>query len=343
MKKLFTLSKYKKWHKNHLRKSGRKKAKRKNHKPTIKSLYSTPKRKYTRPRKSFHKTGRRRSPIIAPIDLRLLENPEDCLQFFSQIRKKEAISTDGNYKYVEISIKGIKKIDYSTISILKAIGDELKYNKINLRGDFPIDENCMDLIEKSGFLNTMVNEFGQPFSKLTKSEMLFFEKGQGRFTDKDNRTISRVVKEIMIHLTGKDAYCQDIRTILLEICANSIEWSEAENKQWLLGVIYEEKKVIITITDVGKGIIKTLKIKFGKFMKDAFKMLTNDQILFGAFNQKYGSKSEKVNRNKGLPAIKSRFDQGKIQELKVLTNNAILHFDRMKDSRILKKRKLQTS
>lgn len=55
-----------------------------------------------------------------------------------------------------------------------------------------------------------------------------------------------------------------VKTIILEICGNSIEWSGTDNKQWLLGVKYESDRVIFTVTDVGKGILETLYRKFGK-------------------------------------------------------------------------------
>jgi len=45
-----------------------------------------------------------------------------------------------------------------------------------------------------------------------------------------------------------------------------------------------------------------------------------------------------VNRNKGLPAIKSGFDDGLLKNLKVLTNNVILHFDNGNDSKSINKK-----
>ena len=84
--------------------------------------------------------------------------------------------------------------------------------------------------------------------------------------------------------------------------------------------------VIFTITDVGKGILKTLNRKFKQKITD-FITKESDDILKGAFIKKYGSKSKQVNRNKGLPAIKGGFDDGVLKDLKVLTNDVILHYD----------------
>lgn len=72
-------------------------------------------------------------------------------------------------------------------------------------------------------------------------------------------------------------------------------------------------------------------------MGDALNRRSSDEILKNAFVRKYGSRSHKVNRNKGLPSIKNGFDSGVIKNLKVLTNNVILHYGKDIDSKVLNK------
>jgi hypothetical protein len=269
---------------------------------------------------------RKATTVVAPSDLRLLINTKACLEFFERLRKTSSIKSKRGSSFVEVSMSNTTEIDYSTISVLTALSDHLKYHRVSLRGDFPHDPACKKLLVDSGFLNTMLDENGRPFRKSPKSEMLFFQKGTGRFTSKDNMNISNAVNHIVKHLTGDEGFCQSIRTILLEICGNSIEWSGAENKQWLLGVRYHEDHVIVTVTDVGHGILKTLNRKWGATIADYFSR-SSDEILLRAFHQKYGSSSRMVNRNKGLPFIRSTFERGRIRELKVITNDVVLHFD----------------
>ncbi len=165
--------------------------------------------------------------------------------------------------------------------------------------------------------------------------MIFFEKGCGILSFEDNKKISSLVKDVVGHLTGDYKYSLPVKTIILEICGNSIEWANTENKQWLLGVKYDLDKVIFTVTDVGKGILETLYRRFKKRFFDTFR--SNDEILKGAFEKKYGSSTQEVNRNKGLPAVKANFECGTIDRLKVLTNNVILHFDDESSSATLPK------
>jgi len=261
----------------------------------------------------------------APSDLRLIENTIGCLSFFRDLRSEEYQTRKHYTKFVTMSLKNVVAIDYGTISILTAINDEFKFKKIILKTILPTQADCHQFMIESGYLNNLVNEKGKPFPKTEKSDMIFFEKGSGVLLAEDNIKISSLVKNVVKHLTGISKYCLPIKTVILEICGNSIEWSGTESRQWLLGVKYESDKVVFTVTDVGKGILETLYIKFSKKFFEPFR--SKDNILKEAFDKKLGSNTQEVNRNKGLPAIKSNYEKGIVQKLKVITNNVILHFD----------------
>lgn len=271
--------------------------------------------------------------VFAPIDFRVFSNTNDCLLFFRNIRLKSFISKLGKYKFVSISLKNVKYIDYSTISILSAIMDELLTLGIVIRTNFPKDEALVKQMYDSGLMNKMRTLKGDPFKKSTKSNLLQFEKGTGILDIKEIKSITETVKQIVGHLTGKEGHCPFIRDILMEMCGNAIEWSEAKNQQWLLGIKYENDKVILTILDLGKGIIKTLNKKFPRKIEDLLKLKPRHEVLLGAFEKKYGSKSNKANRNKGLPLIKKTFESKKIRGLKVLTGAVVLDFEFASNSR----------
>jgi len=319
MKKLYTTSRYKRRHNRMLRK-----IQRRLHSRRITTLYK--KRVSIANRKPYY-VDDLKSTLNAPDDLRLMENTKDCLNFFTNLRSEKYLSQRNGNRFVSISLKDVKQIDYGSISILTAISDDLKFKKITLQGNFPIDIGCKQSIIGSGFLNHMYDPRGRAFPKAKKSELIFFEKGCGKLSIKDNIAISNTVKRVVEHLTGKFSQCLAVKSIILEICGNSIEWGGTDNRQWLLGVKYESDKVIFTVTDVGKGILETLHRKFRKALQDLFTGKSNAEILSGAFDQKYGSSTQEVNRNKGLPAVKYNFDNGSILNLKVLCNDVVLHFD----------------
>ena len=321
MKKLYTTPEYKEWNKRRLQNLEKKLRKKRLAEEREKSP-GKPKKQ-----KKIHDIDDIRLPFNAPSDFRLIENTEKCLLFFRNIRSEEYISTRRNIKFVIMSLKEVELIDYASISVLTAISDDIKYKGIILKGDLPDDTTCKKFMEDSGYLNHLFDSKGKPFNKSEKSDLIFFEKGSGILSDDDNRKISTLVKNVVNHLTGESRYCLPVKTIILEICGNSIEWGGTDNKQWLLGVKYEEENVIFTVTDVGKGILETLHRKYSKKLIEDFTRKKNDQILMGAFDKKYGSSTKEVNRNKGLPSVKAKFEQETINNLKVLTNNVILHFD----------------
>ena len=320
MKKLYTTPEYKKWHKRRLVKLEKKFRK--------KRVRQYAQQKLEKPRKSNkHQVNDIKLPVVAPSDLRLIEKTSDCLAFLRDLRNEDFQSKKGQFKFVVLSLKNVTQIDYGTISILTAIIDDLKYKQILVRGDLPVNQECKKFMIDSGYLNNLFDDNGKPFKKAEKSEMIFFEKGCGMLSENDNKKISLLIKNVVNHLTGSENHCLPLRTIILEICGNSIEWGNTENKQWLLGVKYETEKIVFTVSDVGKGILETLHRKFKHELTDTFTMKSNDEILKGAFDKKYGSATQEANRNKGLPAVKINFQQGTISALKVLTNNVILHFD----------------
>lgn len=272
-------------------------------------------------------------PIDAPSDMRLLENTVKCLDVFRELRSDAALSKNGGTKFVVLNLRHVTQIDYGSISVLTAISDDLKYKGVIVRTFFPDDMECRKVLYESGYYNHLYDENGRQFKKAPKSDLLFFEKGSGVLSESDNVRISNMIKAVVNHLTGESKHCLAVRTIILEICGNSIEWSGTDSRQWLLGVKYEEQKVVFTVTDVGKGILDTLNKRFSLILQDIFTLKSPHDILKGAFDRKYGSTTQEVNRNKGLPAVKTHWEQGTINHLKVLTNNVILHFDNDKLSK----------
>ncbi|TRZ45135.1 hypothetical protein [Robertkochia solimangrovi] len=325
MKKYFKKSKCKKIHDRRAKRIGASPSRTKKYNPDRLPFYQ-------RYKYDFIKA----EPVVAPENICLLSETKGCLQFFTELRKVKSISKIGRECFVEMDLSEVKKFDYSSICVLIAIIRDLKSKKIFLRGNYPKDELCKKQIIESGLLTFMYDKNGNPFKKSEKSDLLFIEKGAKILKREDNIIISETIKNAVKHLTGEDKHLPKLRTILLEICGNSIEWGGTLNKQWLFGVKYEEEKAIFTITDVGKGILKTLNKKWKDKLSDVFTLNPDDEILKGAFVKKYGSSSHKINRNKGLPSVKNGFDKGVIKNLKVLTNNVILHYGDQESSEVLK-------
>jgi hypothetical protein len=279
-------------------------------------------------------------PISPPADFRLMVNTEPCLAFFKELRDSSTVGVYGYRKFKILNIKHIQQVDYAAISVLIAIQDDLRDANITVRGDMPFNTDCYNFLVGAGYLDNLYDGNGRRFPRSPTSELIVFEKGDLKLEYAEMKNITSVVKKVVHHLTGTENYCQAVKTIILEMCANSIEWSGTTNKRWLFGVHLCESKVVFTVTDVGQGILATLNREFAKKLEDwIFK--DQAQILMGAFDRKYGSSTKEANRNKGLPSIKANFETGKISNLKVLTNNVLLQFESTTDYKIFKNNKFR--
>lgn len=258
----------------------------------------------------------------APVDFRFLVNTKECAVFFKRIRKA---GTSG-IRHYRINMENVQHIDFASTMMLSAIGEELLNKGCSLGGNSPKRPECESYLKESGFFNKLFDQNGRRFASSTASEFITVERGQYKLTSQHYRAFRELVLHVKQHLLGQTTNTRMHNTIIKEICANSVEWSEADKSQWTLGAKFESDKVIIVALDLGKGILEKLFIDYWEHLKNLISFKTDASILFGAFEQKYGSTALESNRNRGLPCVKAAMDDGYIKNLKVVTNNSIIDF-----------------
>lgn len=324
MKNIYRSTKYKNWKRTVGLKAVRLRNRRKERSSAFKRLGKTVKK------------WQNFNPIIAPSNFSFTENPEECSRFFNLIRNRNNHYYKDGYYFVGLELQHINKIDYCSVSVLKALLDEFKSKQVQVQGSLPKNQHCNKFLQESGFYDGLIPlSHNKPFRFKGNHDRIMFTKGAGSLSKDEDKKVVDILKRIRKHLTGENKHCPQLRTIILEICGNSIEHSESYNKQWTLGVKYEPDYVTITLLDMGKGIIKTLYKTLGQKFED-FLFKSEMQILEGAFNKKYQSKTQDTNRNKGLPVIKERLNEGFIKNIVVITNNVLLNFDSDRESKKFK-------
>jgi ABC-type transporter Mla MlaB component/anti-sigma regulatory factor (Ser/Thr protein kinase) len=317
------------WHENCMRKKRRTKKKiRSNHirRKSRKFKYNDKKQKDN----SFFNKNEITLPISSHFSL--LESPEEVISFIKRIEE----TTKGNHiKKIKFDLSEIVSIDMGAICLLLSKMNELSGKGIRYWGTFPKDNDCKQFIEDSGFLDRMRDiSSGKPFPRTNKNMIL------NRGSDKtDNTQIAKEIRKAVKHLTNEENNYKPIYSIVQEICANSIEHAneQVHEKNWLFTTSYLENRVIFTMTDIGEGILKTIKRKISKRIKELNDNPTD--ILMNAFDKKYESRTEESNRNKGLPKIRKIAGEEYIENLIVITNNVLLDFDNQSQ----RTKKLQTN
>ena len=173
---------------------------------------------------------------------------------------------------------------------------------------------------------------GSPFSR--KNKNLILNRG---FDKTDNAATAKEIRKAVEHITGKQGYFKPIYSIAQEICANSVEHANEKiyKKNWLFSSSYLNDEVVFTMTDIGDGILKTLKRKLMKQIQDGLFKDSVD-VLVNAFEKQYESRTQDPNRNKGLPKIYKVSSEKYIKNLIVVTNNVFLDFDNPEKSKMLR-------
>lgn len=278
----------------------------------------------------------RRPPevLAAPKDFRLLHNTEECVNFFKKVRSRNNAVMNYGRMEIRIDLSRIDYIDFASTMMLDAICEELaSVNPVcNVYGTSPLRDDCRQYLLDSGFLNNKYNEFGRKYPDMGQSANIKIERGQTRLEDSDIQKVVDIEKRICKHVTGVEGKEFAHINMIKEICGNTVDWSGAVHDQWIYGTKFEDDKVIVVALDLGKGILESISRKFSALIKDMLESNSHVEILEGAYERKYGSKSGKPNRNRGLPSIKYANEKGQTKDLVVITNNVLLDFTNKNNS-----------
>lgn len=262
--------------------------------------------------------------ISAPVNFCLLQNPLECTAFFSKMRQ-EYRSKSHSSIILDLDCSKVESLDFPTVILFKAVIRELRNKGVLVKGTLPDNIDCKRYFVDAGFLKNMYDSAGHKFKDPGKSVILKIEKGNGMLTLQQSMAISELLYASTDYLLGHKVPLPKLKSVLKEICGNSIEWGEAYNKFWMIGAKYDEDRVVFVAVDLGQGILNSLRRKFTTLVIDW--LTKSDQaVLEGAFDRKYGSKSEDINRNNGLPSIKGLSIDNLVDNLCVVTNNVLLNF-----------------
>lgn len=309
------------------KKSTKKKLQYNIQKKNKKKFFSEPK-----PKRNKLFQPQKKVTISAKANFTLLEYAENVLSF---IKNLEDVISKNKYKIIVFDMKQVLKIDIGCISILLSKINKLTQKKIQTICNLPTNIACKKMFFESGFSDHMRDLQGKKINYSRTNKNLMINRG---FDKTSNETIGLAIKNSVKHLTGKEESFRPLYSIAQEMCANSIEHANEHHKNWLFSVWYkDENNVCFTMTDIGSGILRTLKRKFSQTINDLL-LKDNIKILNRAFEKKYSSITKDINRNKGLPKIKSISDKKYINNLVVITNNVLIDFSNKINSRVLNKK-----
>lgn len=338
MKKYFNSSKFKRYNNKRKRKSFKKKyyfilnSKRKN-------LFKNSIRKFD----SLHNSNYIINREIKPIELHSgkelsLSNGTATIRLINKLnlagKKLLEIKAAGNTKKIIIlNLKQLEFIDFSSSCAIKATIDTLSDQNIQAQIKTPVNSDVYQKLANTRFFDGFVDVQGKRIKSNTDTER--YEITEGDSTSEGDKTPIIDILTNCSEFLKRD--CLYMEPIIGEIIENTISWSGY--RKWFFSVYKKEDKVLFTILDLGIGILEKYK------EDDYYSLRTYDyhlykeliykkphEFLSTAFFKKIGSSSGERNRNKGLPFIYDNFTRNALPDLRVITNEATVYFERIEKS-----------
>ncbi|HBL75161.1 MAG: hypothetical protein A2W90_05780 [Bacteroidetes bacterium GWF2_42_66] len=264
----------------------------------------------------------RQKTYRAPPNFSLLENTEGVLKFINNFKNVKSYEKLFDTLYLDMS--DITNVDIGAISLLLSAQFDISFYDFNFIGKLPLDQKSHEFFHNSGYLNHMRKLNGESFA-VNNNHDLILKLGREHTR---NESVGKAILQAVYFLTGSRDNYPPAYSLIMEMAPNAIEHAYEENKHWMLGMHCDEENKIVsfTFTDNGTGIINTLNRKYPVELRDKI-LGKNVEVLQDAFNKKYGSRTNEINRNKGLPRIKKISEDGKINKLLLITDNVYLDFE----------------
>ena len=257
----------------------------------------------------------------APSYFDIKKYPEEVINFINKVHKKVH---ELDYKCrVSFELNDILITDNGAIGMLLTLINTLSNKGVKSYGNYPASEEPRTKFLNTGFFDYVKIIQGK---KINATDKFIVQNGRDKT---NNSMVGKEIRRAIKYLTGVEESYKPLYSLIGEMISNSIEHANyhKKDKNWLLSMHYETDKVVVMVTDIGKGIMSTMRKKFKQRFKDTISFLSEVKTLYNLFDRKYQSSTFENNRNKGLPLIKDNFDNNFISNLCVITNNVYLDFN----------------
>lgn len=282
-------------------------------------------RQRERDQKFIQRTFASYKHIEAPKCLSMIENTEGTLAFISELEN----SLNRSEK-VFVVLRHVDKIASGAIVVLLSIMIKFKDKGVAFNGDHPKNVIARQNLANSGFFERLYQQDGDAYSIRGRG---------GIFThaDKvvDSRLSDELIQKVSTLIWGQPYRCTGVQQVYIELMQNTNNHASLRGPNehhWYTTVTYnhKKKKACFSFIDYGVGIIQSInKNEKGKFWNalsrimnllrprnngDFLRLLLDGSVHKTATGHYY--------RGKGLPGIYKAFQDNKISNLVVITNDA---------------------
>ena len=262
--------------------------------------------------------------IVAPKIFSISKNSDETLEILERIKTH---CSDSNKK-VLLDMREIEKVDIDVLMYLKYIVYEIKVKKMKkcvMSFIPPKNKILRKFINSTGFVsyykrNRLIDNFKEEFSQYKKENSI--TSGEEGLSFKINFTKKNIDRKGITFLYN----------MLSEMMENTklhayTDTDNIEHKDWFIFAEKINNRIAYVFLDVGLGITETIKRK----ISDTFTWKTKSKMLLSALKGEKRTRTKKVYRGKGLPYIFTLQSEGKIKNLRIISNNACFNLNDNED------------
>lgn len=267
----------------------------------------------------------KRYEFPAPLIFSISENPVDTIEYFNRLLSFVSDKRNRN-KRVHIDISRVNKLTSDALMYLLAIVNDLKNEeKINIHfsGNEPVDANIRTIFAESGFYD---------FVRYQGSKLLTRNKNNIQIVsgEKCDTEVAKKISDFVCEKGGLSIrQCKFLYNIVIELMSNTNKHAYEGNEfllpHWYCFAKYDKDEEAITFTfmDTGSGIPTTVCKRLSE-KASVFNIRTDNEFVISALNGEARTATKLSYRGKGLPTIREFCSTGKIKDLYIITNKAVV-------------------
>lgn len=228
-------------------------------------------------------------------------------------------------KSLYIDISKIKVLTIDALMYLLAMINNLKRNfqsNYTFSGNMPNDPNIKDLLIKSGFFQ-YVRYTGKGFLERNADNVQIVS-GENVAT-----AVAKKISDFVCTKAEIDKReCAFLYNMMIELMSNAHNHAYNQQRsviypQWYCFADYNTTTNVVSFTfmDTGEGIPTTVKKKFTERL-DFLKLKGDNTYVVSALKGEFRTETQKSYRGKGLPKIREFCRKSKIQNMRIITNQA---------------------
>jgi hypothetical protein len=275
---------------------------------------------------------RKYTTIEAPRNFSFVNNTEEVIEFFDKMH-----DLFRNKKSVELDTSKCTSLTADTMTILiSRLKDRSFTMGRSYRGNEPDDPKLRFIFAHSGF-------YDHVHAPRRRDKAQNF----GSIERKKSKIVESPTAKALIHfatttLFGQRRKLGGVYRVLVESMHNTVDHAhgrdisekrvipEKYKEVWWATVYTDttEKKAKFTFVDNGVGIFKSKNVSILKSIVQSLSLKTDAEILLEMLRGEHTSRTGLPYRGKGLPGIYRAFQEGRLENLIVITNNVYANVGR---------------